>query len=405
MQVENIGIDQQASGGIFVNIRHPRILILTAGYGEGHLQVSRALKQGFLSKQIYDLHIVDLMKEAHPILNSVSSRLYRMSAYSSQLGLDYYGWSYYMTRDTSPAGSLHRYLNVIGKRKMLEMTESVRPDAIINTFPFGAVTETGRRFSIPTSTVITDYALHSRWVHPETDKYYVATETLKNELIRTYGVAQDRVRVTGIPVRTAFYHTANAAEASVSVETGPGRHRVLIMAGCFAVFHHVVELVQQLLRKEDCDIVLVCGRHSRMVAKLRSLFSNSPAVNVLGYVERLHELMASSACIVTKAGGVTLSEALVLKLPVFIFKPYGGQERENARFFKRSGLGDIAHDIRELGEKIVRFLRDPAASDRIRNNMTILHNGEAAEQIVEDTLLTIEEQRDLRRSPHFTARK
>ncbi|MCJ8013484.1 UDP-N-acetylglucosamine 2-epimerase [Paenibacillus sp. KQZ6P-2] len=388
-----------------MSIQHPRILILTAGYGEGHLQVSRALKQGFLSNQVNDLHIVDLMKEAHPILNSVSCKLYQISSYSSQFGLDYYGWSYYMTRDANPVKSINRYLNAIGKRKMLEMIESVRPDAIINTFPFGAVTEIGRKFSIPTSTIITDYTLHSRWVHPDTDKYYVATEALKRELINEHGTAPDRVSVTGIPVRTSFYHAATAAKMSSPAKTQSTRNRVLIMAGSFAVFHHIVELVQMLLEKGNCAIDLVCGRHEKMAMKLRSLFPNRPEVNVLGYVERIHELMAAASCIVTKAGGVTLSEALVLNLPVFIFKPYGGQERENARIFKQSGLGDIAIDIGELGEKMIHFLNDPASAERIRNNMAALYKGDAAERIVEDTLLTLNEKHHLRRIPELAVRK
>lgn len=393
------------TGGIIVNIRHPRILIMTAGYGEGHLQVSHALKQGFLSKEIYSLHIVDLMKEAHPILNSVSSKLYQMSTYSSQFGLDYYGWSYYMTRDTNPIGSVNRYLNAIGKRKILEMIENARPDAIINTFPFGAVTETSRNFSIPTSTVITDYTLHSRWIHPDTDKYYVATEALESELIRDHGTAPDRICVTGIPVRAAFYHTATAATMFSPAEPRMARNRVLIMAGSFAVFHHIVELVQMLLEKGNCDIDLVCGRHDKMVMKLRSLFADRLDVNVLGYVEQMHELMAASSCIVTKAGGVTLSEALVLKLPVFIFKPYGGQERENAQFFQQNGLADIAYDTRELGEKMIHFLHDPAASERIRNKMASMDRGEAAKLIIEDTLLMIDERQRLRGLPLFAVRK
>ncbi|MDR0269722.1 glycosyltransferase [Paenibacillus sp.] len=388
-----------------MNIRHPRILFLTAGYGEGHLQVSRALKQGFLARQVYDLHIVDLMKEAHPILNSVSSKLYQMSTYTSQFGLDYYGWSYYMTRDTSPAGSVHRYLNSIGKRKMLEIIEKVRPDVIINTFPFGAVMETGRKFSIPTSTVITDYTLHSRWVHPDTDKYYVATEALKSDLIRNHGASPDHVLVTGIPVRTAFYHASTESKMTSHTESQSTRKRVLIMTGSFTVFHHIVELVHMLLEKGNCDIALVCGRQEKMAMKLYSLFPDRPEVNVLGYVEKIHELMATSSCIVTKAGGVTLSEALVLRVPVFIFKPYGGQERENARFFKQSGLADIAYDTRKLGEKMIHFLHDSAASERIKNNMAAMYKGEAAERIVEETLLTLDEQHNLRRIPQFAVRE
>ncbi|GIP26859.1 processive diacylglycerol beta-glucosyltransferase [Paenibacillus sp. J23TS9] len=385
-------------------IRHPRILILTAGYGEGHLQVSRALEHSFRASHVKDVEIIDLIKEAHPIINSVSSKLYQMSTFSSQFGFDYYGWSYYATRDNNPLGSVNRYLNALGKRKIQEMIEDSRPDAIINTFPFGAVTEMGRNFSIPTSTVITDYTLHSRWIHPDTDKYYVATEDLKDQLIKDQGAAPESVSVTGIPVRSTFYE-GSTASFPIQKDSRAIKNRVLIMAGSFAIFHHIVELVQILLEKGNCEIALVCGRHEKMILKLNSLFKGHPDVQIFGYVEHMPELMAGSSCIVTKAGGITLTEAVVTGLPVFIYKPFGGQERENALYFTNKGLAEIAHEARELGEQICKFLKEPAASDQIRNRMATLCKGEAAELIVKDILTTLQEQRSLNKTTEFAAHK
>ncbi|MED5018623.1 glycosyltransferase [Paenibacillus chibensis] len=372
-------------------IRRPRILILTAGYGEGHLQVSRALEHSFRSHQVHHVQIVDLIKEAHPILHSVSTKLYQMSSVSSQFGFDYYGWSYYATRDYNPAGSVQRYLNSIGRRKIQELIKQSRPDAIINTFPFGAVTEMGKEFSIPAFTVITDYTLHSRWIHPDTAKYYVATEDLKNELIRYRETPVEHIHVTGIPVRPAFHETS-AASPPVHEKDKASSERVLIMAGSFTVFHHITELVHILLEQGHCEMDLVCGRHDKLAHKLNSLFPDHPHVHIYGYVEHMPERMAAASCIVTKAGGVTLSEALVLELPAFIFKPFGGQERENAIYFTEHGLAKTSYDAKELGEQICRFLSSPGAKERMGHRMAGMRKGAAAELIVEDILSSLDQQ-------------
>ena len=90
------------------------------------------------------------MKEAHPLLNTITTKLYVKSTQTSKYGLDYYGWSYYMTRDTRHDGSWNKYLNYLGRRKLKELIARECPDAIISTFPFGSAPELGRAAAIPT---------------------------------------------------------------------------------------------------------------------------------------------------------------------------------------------------------------------------------------------------------------
>lgn len=367
-----------------MNLDQSRILMLTAGYGDGHIQVARALQEVFLQKKISNLHIIDLMKEAHPVLNAVSAKIYKMSTFTSQLGLDYYGWSYYMTKDQHPGGVVNRSLNLLGRRTILQMIQRTRPNIIINTFPFGAVMEVAREYGIPTCTIITDYTLHSRWIHRYTDKYFVATDLLKDEMVNHHRISPERVIVTGIPVRKDFYQHGNMARLS--------NRNILLMASAFNSVEDIIELVNLLLMQVAGDITIICGRNDRLAYKLCSLFEGSQQVHVCGYVEQIDQIMASSACIVTKAGGVTLSEALVLKLPVFIYRPYGGQERENAMIFEQYGLAKVSNTIKDLSAKLVQFLIDPSALESTTcNQMISLDRGMATEHVVEETLLMIEE--------------
>ncbi|RED40556.1 MGDG synthase family glycosyltransferase [Paenibacillus sp. VMFN-D1] len=374
--------------------RRPRILIFTAGFGDGHLQVSSALLHYFHGQQVNQVQIIDLMKEAHPVLNSLFSKVYQMSTFTSQLGLDYYGWSYYMTRDSNPSGPVMRYLNGLVKGKMLETISRFRPDAIINTFPFGVVSERECVHAARTFTVITDYALHSRWIHPDTFGYYVATNEIKDMMVQNYNAAAEKISVTGIPVRPQFYTTAAEAPLRRAAQGTAKGKRILIMAGTFTVFQQLVELIHLLVDQEICEITVVCGRKQQAYEKLTTMFSGQPQVNIVGYVKNIHDLMAASSCIVTKAGGITLSEAVILKLPIFILSPYGGQERENARYFKTNGMAQISSNVRQLAEQLRDFLEAPTIADRIRGKMAEFHKGAAGELIVNDILKMLQNYQD-----------
>ncbi|TVY09170.1 MGDG synthase family glycosyltransferase [Paenibacillus cremeus] len=363
------------------------IMILTARFGEGHLQASRALMQSFLDQGIEDIWMIDLLEEAHPLLNNISKKMYITSTKAIKYGIDYYGWSYYMTRKYRQHNPWRRYFNYLGEKKLREMIEEKRPNAIINVFPFAAAPEIAHGSDILSFTVLTDYALHSRWVHPGTDKYYVATPELKAELL-TKGFEQDQIEVTGIPIRPSFYHISNQDNPFKKV-LHPDKKTVLIAGGAYGVLSEIEGMIQSLLSRTDCQMAIVCGRNERMASQLREDFAGDPNVHIFGFIDNMQELMALSSCIVTKAGGLTLTEALTLSLPVFIYKPFGGQEKENALFFEGKGIARISYSVEELEAQLLTFLSDGAKANAMQLRMAPLHQAHAADRIVKDILQTM----------------
>ncbi|MFC5448613.1 MGDG synthase family glycosyltransferase [Paenibacillus aestuarii] len=370
-----------------MNKPNPRIMILTAKFGEGHLQASQSLKQSFINQSVQDIRVIDLFQAAHPFFNEVSKKVYLTSMRTPKYGLDYYGWSYYITRYNKLDRPWTKYFNYIGEKKLREIIVQEQPDAIINVFPFGAAPEVAHKLDIPTFTVLTDYALHNRWVHPEMSKYYVATNELKDELV-SQGFSQEQIEVTGIPIREAFYHVSPQTNKYGQL-LDPAKKTVMIAAGAYGVLDEIKEMVQFLLSQVDCQIAIVCGRNSKLEASLNEDFAAMNHVHIFGFVENIQDLMALSSCIVTKAGGLTLSEALSLALPVFIYKPFGGQEKENALFFLRSGIGKIAGTNQVLEEQLVQFLSDDSIAIEMKKRMQAIRKWHAADHIVQNILQTI----------------
>jgi len=80
----------------------------------------------------------------------------------------------------------------------------------------------------------------------------------------------------------------------------------------------------------------------------------------------MHELMAVSDMAVTKAGGLTISEALAIGVPLVIHKPIPGQEEENAKFLLRHGAAVLSKDASKTRELALSLLKDSGRRSRMR---------------------------------------
>ncbi|KPV55707.1 hypothetical protein QJ48_31810 [Paenibacillus sp. A3] len=363
---------------------NPNILILYASYGDGHLQVAKALQQRFARLGVDRVKLVDLLAEAHPFMNAVTRYVYLKS---STLGPDLYGWSFYLTQHLKHDTAFTKMLNRFGTRKFKQMLQAERPDAIIYTFPLpvvsGLISDNGT--AVRTYTILTDFVLHQRWIHPDIDKYYVATEQLKRQIAAS-GVPEHRIEVSGIPLRSPFSEPIRRQDVCLKHGIEPSKPVVLLMAGAYGVLKHISRMGHALLRLDEIELVFVCGRNKPLQEQIEASFAGHSRVHILGYVEHIHELMAISSCLITKAGGITLSEALAMRLPVIVFRPLPGQEKENARFLAQQGAVEIAQRPDELTSLVKRIVSLPGQTERMKAAMEELYRGDAAEAVVSDML-------------------
>lgn len=101
--------------------------------------------------------------------------------------------------------------------------------------------------------------------------------------------------------------------------------------------------------KMPVQSIIVCGNNEKLYQSLQELVSNAhnPMVR-LRYADNMEELMSVADLIITKAGGLTVTEAQTMHLPLVIYKPIPGQEEENANFVERIGAGQVAESEEEL---------------------------------------------------------
>lgn len=362
----------------------PKIMILYASYGDGHYRASKAIEASFHSRGIRDVVLLDLMAEAHPLLNELTKIVY---LHSFSILPSLYGWVYNATRKLPPGASFFRLINSFGSGKLKQSLASYEPDLIIHTFPQLLLPEMNKKTSLPLPlvNVMTDFDIHARWIHPGVDRYYVATEQLKEELTRR-GVPQERIMVSGIPLRPDFGLERVSQAPSFLDKLDPSKKTVMLMAGAYGVMQGIREVCEALLHGNTYQILAVCGRNRELYQGLSDAFGSHPDFHLFGFVQEVAPMMHASDCIITKPGGITLSEALACSLPLFLYRPVPGQELNNARYLQSEGIAVISHNANRLRAEVDDLLFDQDRLSGVKEKMKSLRKPEAAEAIVNDIL-------------------
>ncbi|MEQ6375618.1 glycosyltransferase [Bacillaceae bacterium S4-13-56] len=365
----------------------PKVLILTGSYGNGHLQVTRTLSETFKRKGINNIVVSDLFLEAHPTLTSITKSFYIMSyTYGQRLyGLFYYGGN------KQSILSKTAFIHKLGMQKLEEIVENEKPDIIVNTFPMLVVPEFRKKkgVTIPIFNILTDFCAHKNWIHEEIDRYYVATEELKQDIMNS-NVPLSNIRVTGIPIQPQFEEDLEKQEILHKYDLKKDSEVILIIAGAFGVLKDMEEIVAKLSKEHRYQVVVVCGKNEKLRKKLTNRFLNTPRIKILGYSNHLYELMSVASIMVTKPGGITLSEALAIKTPLVLYRSVPGQELENACYFERKGAAFLVNDPTALIEKITQITRDSHLQNEMKLNMKKIHNPNAASVICTDILQFLE---------------
>lgn len=238
----------------------------------------------------------------------------------------------------------------------------------------------------PVVTVITDLvSFHNWWYHPQCDLYMVATEQTQERLLNKQ-VAQEKVRVVGLPVAAQFCAlAANKATLRARLGWNPERPVILLMGGGEGM-GNLFEIARAIsASKLECELAVVAGRNEALYATLKATTWQIPT-HVYAFVREMPDLMYAADVLVTKAGPSTLSEAFNTGLPIIIYDYLPGQEDGNAAFVEQAGAGLWAPS----SEAVVKALRswigptaEPQALRHAAANAQKLAQPDAAQRCAE----------------------
>jgi len=366
----------------------PRVLILTASYGSGHNRVAATLAAEFRRAgalpRVVD-HFYDLV---HPEFDRLTRNLYYAVLRRAPV---LWGAAYWLGDQISVSSPLLLGLNLLGTRKLAKVLAADPPDHVVSVHPtpVASLSELRHRgLHIPShTTVFTDFVAHTQWIYPNVERYCVPAEEIARDLIAR-GVARERVTVTGIPVAAEFTQTSERAQAKLALGLSPRLPVLLFMDGSGGGFGRLEDAMRTVLTMEEpLQAVVVTGHEEALETRLRQLAAGRESrVKIFGYVDNVRQFMAAADFLVTKAGGLTLGEALAAELPVICFGSLPGQEARNERFAAMAGVALVASSGAQLQRVIGAALRDPVLLRNIRERIRVYRRPRAAVEIVEMVL-------------------
>ena len=173
------------------------------------------------------------------------------------------------------------------------------------------------------------------------------------------GVDRSIICVTGIPVRSEF-------KRPVRRKAGRERH-LLIMGGGLGLLPRRDRFYEELNALPNVKTTLIAGGNQKLFDRLAGKYEN---IEVLGFTDRVYDYMARADLVLTKPGGITLFETIFSELPILAWEPFLEQEKHNARFLVRRGLGHIAPKEPERCLDAIRALvYDDEALEDMSGNM------------------------------------
>ncbi len=362
----------------------PRVLILTASYGSGHVRAARVLADEFRRAGALPT-VVDHFRElVHPKFDQWSRALYYAVLRRTPA---LWGGAYWLGDQISVSSPFMLGFNRVGAGKLRRLLRAQRFDQAVSVQPTPAAALSYLRScgeaTPPHTTVFTDFVAHTQWIHPYVDRYCVPAEEIAHDLTAK-GLPRESVIVTGVPVASEFLHQPDRAAARLAMGLSPRLPVLLFMDGSGGGFGRLEEAARAVLGMEQSfQAVFVAGHERSLESRLRRLAAGSEnRVKVFGFVDHIRELMAAADFLVTKAGGLTLAEALAAELPVICFGSIPGQEARNERFAAMSGVGLVAGSGAQLQRVIAAALRDPVLLRDIRERIGLYRRPRAAQDIV-----------------------
>jgi processive 1,2-diacylglycerol beta-glucosyltransferase len=362
-----------------------RILIMSASFGGGHRSAAEALVRYYQAHYPDDVEtrVIDFFDEFMPGVNVLARFAYTQSVQFFPAG---YG-AFFEVSNMVPANPVIDELKLGGFARAVEYLDSYAPDAVISVFPVagGVVSDIKQQRPMVSATVVTDYGAHNNWLHPSTDLYFVACKEVREDLV-VRGISWDRVVVSGIPVHEKFSEPVDRVVARKEFHLGD-RFTALLTAAAGSVGD--VRDIAEALADRGVQVAAVTGSNTRLRRRLDTLERRQPLVRVFGYSHEMHKMMRAADVLVGKAGGLTVSEALAMGLPLIIFNPVPGQELFNVDFLVNYGAGLQARDEDDVVEK-VRFLSThPDRLQQMAANAGQLGKPAAAATVCERVLATI----------------
>ncbi len=366
-----------------------KVLIFYASYGGGHLNAAKSINECIKNNyKNIDTELIDCIKYVNKTVDKITTSAYREMAKKAP-------WVWGTIYSNSQKGALAHLSsrsNKVMAIKLLKLLREKKPDLIISTHPFSSqmcsYLKRKEKISCKIATIMTDFAPHDQWLvgNDFTDYFFVAHDKMKNYLI-SKAIPENKIHVTGIPISNRFLKTYDKKEILKEFSLSEKRKTVLFFGGgefglgkskTLQIFENFVN------SNENIQIITISGKNQKMklgFEKIVQKYNAKDFVRILGFTNKVPELMHISDLVVTKPGGLTTSESLASHLPMLVINPIPGQEEENANFLESKNIAVWLKKSDDANKIIKNLLSDSNKLKNMKENTYILAKPNSTETI------------------------
>ncbi len=402
-----------------------RVLIFSAKTGGGHMRAAQALEEVIMKRDpSSEVRTVDGLEYVNHYFNKVVVKGYKFSAMKLP---KMYGMIYHASNNDNGAYKLVQRTNSHFAKKFIPLLAEFQPDVLVSTHPFMSIMCSRLRekviTNIPVISIITDFAPHAAYINPGVSEYIVSSDQMVDELEKL-GVDRSIVHPVGIPIPPVFFEKDEQRDEHLK-ELGfdPSLQTVLVMAGSFGVTD-ILKIYESLNGIDlDFQIIVITGRNQKLFNAFNTIINNNPEHRVgdiqvnfevkdeslrcdkikltkntklIYFTDEVYRYMHISDLIITKPGGLTVTESLASCLPMVLFRGIPGQETDNTEYLTNNNLAvsiqktsteDKLHNMlhekkrSNAADTVDRLLRYPERLRSMKESCSRLNNRDSANNV------------------------
>jgi processive 1,2-diacylglycerol beta-glucosyltransferase len=317
-----------------------KILILTAGFGEGHNSAARGIRDGIrkVSPEGAQVELHDLFAETYGFGNDWARVLYMaMINRTPRVWRVIYRW---LDRQEKFAGDFRIFFTL--KCYLRRMLARLQPDVVVSVYPayphmldelLGWEGASEHKHVV----VITDsISVNAIWYRCSAD-YFLLPNEQSAAILLDAGIPPEKIKTFGFPVSPVF---AQPGEVRLPPSAEAGR-RVLYIIN--AANSAAPQLVRRLAGLPEIQLTVTIGRNAGLkvsVEKIRRTVTQE--FETVDWSDELPRLLRANHLVISKAGGATVQEAMSAACPMIVNHIIPGQEEGNARFIVETRSGTVA---------------------------------------------------------------
>ena len=363
-----------------------KILITYASYGSGHKTVANYIYEYFKEHGDYDVKIVDVMDYAS-LIGKINLKLFNM-IFKFQFSLPA-TIGYELSDNKIVTAPYKIYTKACLNKKLQKDFLEYNPDLLIATHFFGGIMmgSINKKYHTKTKiiTIITDYSSNCMWLqnHKYEDYIVVSNEIVKQEVLK-FGVDEKKICPFGIPLSSKFKVTDDKEKIKFKYNIKNNKPIILFFGGGSMGSSFTYNYLKAILKlKLDINIIFVAGKNVELQNKVNDLVmkENTPNITVLGFTNDVSNLLNIATLVITKPGGLSVTEALEMKTPMILIPGNGGQENYNANFVTKNKFGLRVRTTFQLSRVMKKINNNPEIVQNMYNNLKNQEENKSIEKL------------------------